>query len=1033
MGLWAQVRELFRLPSLPPGYAQFDADDETPPRPVDRVIGEMMGGGIAPKVSRQSALSVPAVLRGRNLICSISTLPLVQYARNWQVEPLPLLEQIDPDVPNVVTLAQTIEDLLFEGISWWRITETTDGTDKGFPTAARHLDVTSVSLNPPSNRQPPAPLPSGEEPRGAVVYVAGEEVSASKIIRFDSPNPGLLKTAGRAIRRAILLDQAAALYADDPRPLDYFTPTLDADPVTDDEVEDMIRKWITARKARATGYVPAALKYNTVDQPTPADLQLVELQKRAALDIANALGLDPEDLGISTTSRTYQNDTDRRQDRINDVLSPFMSAITDRLSMRDVTRPGHLVRFDLDDYMRADPLTRWQVYEKAKTMDVITTEEIRDAERKPPLPAGTKRTAKPGNVVALRPAGVTFADDEPAKGMTFATFDFAAAATPPTVDLESRTITGMAVPYNAVARKYGLKFRFLPGSLEYSDVSRIKHLKDHYTPVGVTLSVEETKAGPIVKLSVLGGPEGSATRLERDQLLYDAKEGLYDGLSIGVDFSMDPKAGDVEWNEKDQVYDVKRASWRETSTTPMPAFDDARVTKVAASRSAKESGMPETMTEPTTAPAAPAAAPTQPAATETVAAPPAAQPGVTLSIDQLASFVAATGGTGVALTAEQLFALAARPGGLAALFNPAPPVVERQTVDPTRAVALTASVTEPAPYRFDHKGNIMRGSHDFSSDLIAGLKSGDKAAYDRALSVVSERFDVSRAFDTDRADTGALNPSRQRPDMYVDQRTYRYPVWEAINKGTLTDVTPFVFPKFNSASGLVNNHTEGVEPTPGTFTVTSQTVTPAAVSGKAEITREVWDQGGNPQVSGLIWRQMEKGWYEALEARAVAVLDAATPTAIALTAGVKDDVLDDELTAALVLLQFVRGGFSMDNLFTQVDLYKALAAAEDSTGRKLYPALGPANASGAARARWSALDINGIAALPAWALAASGAVVASSYLFDSESVHGWASAPNRLDFEYQVKSVEIAIWGYGATAISDLAGVREITYDPVAP
>lgn len=438
--------------------------------------------------------------------------------------------------------------------------------------------------------------------------------------------------------------------------------------------------------------------------------------------------------------------------------------------------------------------------------------------------------------------------------------------------------------------------------------------------------------------------------------------------------------------------------------------------------------MPETTTEPTTAPAAPAAVPGQTTAVELNAAPATAAPAP---------------GT-LTLSAEQLSVLLSRPdglAGLAALLIPGAPAApaaapapeQRQTVDPTRSVALTASVTEPAPYRFDGRGNIMRGSHDFSSDLILGLKGKDQAAYDRALSVVRERFDVSNlTFDTDRADTAGLNPTRQRPDMYVDQRSYRYPIWEAINKGTLTDVTPFVFPKFNTASGLVNAHTEGTEPTPGTFTVTTQTVTPTAVSGKAEITREVWDQGGNPQVSGLIWRQMEKGWYEALEARAVAVLDAATPTAIALTAGVKDDALDDELTAALVLLQFVRGGFSMDNLFTQVDLYKALSAAEDTTGRKLFPPLGPANASGSARARWSALDINGIAALPAWALAASGAVVASSYLFDSESVHGWASAPNRLDFEYQVKSVEIAIWGYGATAISDLAGVREITYDPVA-
>ncbi|MER5703483.1 phage portal protein [Micromonospora sp. NPDC002296] len=1060
-GWWSALRDLVAIPSVPATMLSADTgpDADEVARPLDQVIETMMRRNPG-RVTRDEALSVSAVLRGRNLIASIATLPLVQYRPDWRPERSPLLEQIDPDVANVVTIAQTVEDLLFEGISWWLVVKQ-DG--QGYPTSARHLSTTSVSLRPPAEPRP-APLPSGEEPRGAVVYVDGREVPASKIIRFDSPNPGLLKAASRPIRRAILLDRAAAMYAEDPRPSDYFTPNEMADPVDDDEVEAILRKWVDARRRRATGYVPAALKYNTVDTPSPADLQLEELQRRASLELANALGLDPEDLGISTTSRTYQNATDRRQDRVNDVLSPYMRAITDRLSMGDVTRRGHLVRFDLDDYMRADPRTRWDVYEKQQQMGATTVEEIRDAERKPPLPAAI--TPAPAPAGAKQSQGPALSLDEllaqvlesgaPTRStfaaattegagagaaMVFGGLDFADGVEPAKVDVESRTITGLAVPYNKIARKYGLAFRFLPGSLQYADVGRIKHLKDHYVPVGVTASVEETRRGPVVKLRVLDGPEGSPAKVERDQLLYDAKEGLYDGLSVGVDFSLDAKSGDVEWNEKDQVYDVKRATWRETSSTPLPAFDDARVTKV---RAAREGGitMPcnrcgqvhaegVACTAPTPPPAATPVTGAELSTTTPAATPPAGQPQP----------------AGLTFTAEQVTALLSHPGGLAALLGqhaaPAPaqppaavaegPAEQRPTVDPTRLTAST-EVHESAPYRFDTRGNIQRGSHDFSSDLIAGLRDGDQAAYDRALAAVRERFDIGRLgqFDTDRADTAGLNPTRQRPDLYVDQRSYHYPIWEAINKGTLTDITPFVFPKFNSASGLVANHTEGVEPTPGTFTVTTQTVTPTAISGKAEITREVWDQGGNPQVSGLIWRQMEKGWYEALEAAAVAALDAVSPTGISLTAGVKDGVLDGEITSALALLQFVRGGFTMDNLFTQVDLYKALVAAVDDAGRRLYPAIGPSNSTGQARARWAALDLNGITAFPAWALAASGAVVASSYLFDSESVHGWASAPNRLSFEYQVKSIDVAIWGYRATAVSDLAGVREITYDPVA-
>ncbi|MEQ4301586.1 phage portal protein [Plantactinospora sp. B6F1] len=1036
MGFWRAVGQFF-------GLAAFAAD-ESEPRPIDRLILEMAGKGLAPTVGRAEALSVPAVQKGRNLICSVATLPLLQYGPDRKVARSPLLDQLDPDVPNVVTLTQTIEDLLFDGIAWWRILET--GWND-FPTKIRHLDVGSVSVDPPKDRSP-APLPSGYDPRGGVVWVDGKPVPGSEIIRFDSPNPPVLKVGGRAIRKAILLDQAAAMYADDPRPLDFFTPTDGADPADDIKVEGFLSAWKAARKKRSTAYVPWALKYNTVDTPSPAELQLVELQKQAALEIANALGVDPEELGISTTTRTYANAVDRRRDRVNEVYSPFMRAITDRLSMGDVTRPGYRVAFDLDDYMRADPATRVAYYKGLHELDAMDSEEIRVKENLPDRPASrrpaapVKPTPPAGARQSAADAAVVFADDQ-GPAMTFAGGDFAGGTEPARVDVERRTITGLAVPYNKIARKYGMAFRFLPGSLQYSDVSRIKHLRDHHLPVGITQSVEETRKGPVVKLRVLDGPEGSPAKLERDQLLYDAAHGLYDGLSIGVDFSVDPEVGDVEWHEKDKVYDVKRASWRETSSTPMPAFDDARVTKVAASRTMKESGMPEeTEAQPQTT-------------------PPDAGGNLNLNQDQITALLSRPGAIqalvaaqqpqrpeqaekpagALTLSAEQVDGLI-KAGQLGTLLGvpqltpasrPEQDQERRATVDPTRRTA-TLSVSEPAPYRFDREGNLTRGAFDFSTDLVAGSK-GDRTALERAQVFVRKQFEqIMGQFDTDKADVAALNPNRNRPDMYVDQLSYRYPVWEAINKGTIADSTPFVLPKFNSASGLVSNHTEGTEPTAGTYTATSQTITPTAVSGKVEVTREAWNQGGNPQLSGIIWRQMLKAWFESLEAAAVAVLDAATPTAIALTAGggTTGQTLASELTAAFARLQFVRGGFSMTDLFTQVDLYLALVGAKDNDGRPLFPVLGPSNTSGQSRGRYSAIDVAGVAALPSWALAATGSVVASSYLLDRESVHGWASAPEQLQFEYRVAYVDVALWGYKATAITDVNGVREITYDPVA-
>lgn len=1063
-----QLRELLSLPRPLMLDEQPAAAFDTAPRPIDRVIADM-NAGTPGRVSREQALSVAAVQRGRNSLCSIATLPLVQF-KGLDIVRSSFLEQIDPDVANVVTLSQTIEDLAFEAISWWRITAQDFA---GFPLAARHLDIGTVSLDPPTGT--PNPFPSGVDGRGVkIVWVDGKATPADKLIRFDSPNPGLLKANARAIRRALLLDRLAATYADNPRATDYFTDgdDPDVDPMEDDEIDAFLAEWKAQRKVSGTGWIPRSVKRVDVNSPSPVEMQLVELQRQVTLEIANGLGVDPEDLGVSTTSRTYFNAADRRMSKINETYAPFMQAITQRLSMGDVTRRGHSVRFDLTDYLKPDPGAQVAYWKGLKDMGVMDADEIRAAAglsgpAPKPKPAaappaegdggGQDQTAQSG-AEADRPAAMTFADEQ-GPAMTFDVADFAGAVEPATVDVERRTITGLAVPYNKVASKYGMRFRFLPGSLEYdaANLSRIKHMKDHYTPVGIHTSVDETKRGPVVKLKVLDGPEGSPAKLERDQLLYDAQHGLYDGLSVGVDFSLDPEQGDVEWNEKDQVYDVLRATWRETSSTPMPAFDDARVTKVAASR-ASGGSMEECATCGKRH--APGVA-CQPAQSNNRA--DNQQQGLALNEDQLTALLARPGAIqalvasqqtqqperpaapqgGLVLSAEQVDSLI-KSGGLGTLLGvpqltPAPRTEQeperRQSVDPTRRTVAASQVREELPYLFDRSGNLTKGKFDFSTDLIAGSQ-GDKAALDRATAFMREQFAAQMTaaqFDTDRADVTALNPSRQRPDMYVDQLSYRYPVWEAINKGTLADSTPFVLPKFNSASGLVAVHAEGTEPTAGTYTATSQTITPTAVSGKVEVTREAWEQGGNPQLSGIIWQQMVKAWYESLEAAAVAVLDAATPTAIALTAGggTTGQTLDQEITAAFAALQYVRGGFGFTDMFAQIDLYKALVAATDDNGRRLYPPLGAQNASGSARSRYTAIDINGVAALPAWALAATGSAVASSYLFDREVVHGWASAPQRLQFEYRVAYVDLAIWGYKATAITDVTGVREITYDPV--
>lgn len=344
---------------------------ETVPNPVQRAIWQATSDQLTlSAISRKDALSIHGVMRARDTICGIATLPLVtKNGRNELVDNR-LMRQFDPSRTNVVTLSRTFEDLFFNEISWWHVTERENGDPEGYPTYVEHVELERVTQ---------------AEEHGRTVYrLDGKEVPWRDLILFESPKAGLLTYGGRLLRRALNLDKTAAMYADNPRPLDYFTPIDQESAMDEEEAAEQIRNWRAARKVSATAYVKG-LEYHEVETPTPQQLELVAQQKQASIEIANMTGLDTEDLGVSANPRTYQNAVDRRKDRINDLLALFMRAITDRLSMGDITRNGHRVEFALDDYLKADPKTRAEVQLAYLGAGVTTVDEIRKEEGKPDL------------------------------------------------------------------------------------------------------------------------------------------------------------------------------------------------------------------------------------------------------------------------------------------------------------------------------------------------------------------------------------------------------------------------------------------------------------------------------------------------------------------------------------------------------------------------------------------------------------------------------------------------------------------------
>jgi len=350
--------------------------------PPEMMQGMTGGGNIEPRISRREALQVPAVMRSRNIIAgTLAGLPVhVRDKEHRIVTSTGLLEQIDPNIPNVVTYAETYEDLLFEGIAWWRVL---DFGWHGFPIYAEHIDPQRVSVSgwtPPVNGSTPAMAVGG-----ARVYIDGYPVDDRFVIRFDSPNPPLLIHAARAIRQALALDKAAARYAAEPMPLGYFTPKGDTRQNEDDTlVQNLLDKWETARARRVWAYVGGAWEAKKL-QFDAEQIQLASQRDHAVLEIARAAGVDPEDLGVSTTSRTYQNGEQRRQDLLDFTLAAYRTAVEQRLSMRDILPRGYEAKVNLDAFLRSDTLTRMNAYKVGEEVGAYTPAEVRELEDRPPL------------------------------------------------------------------------------------------------------------------------------------------------------------------------------------------------------------------------------------------------------------------------------------------------------------------------------------------------------------------------------------------------------------------------------------------------------------------------------------------------------------------------------------------------------------------------------------------------------------------------------------------------------------------------
>jgi HK97 family phage portal protein len=318
-------------------------------------------------VSREDALSVPALMRCRNLLAgTIGAIPLELYKKstNEELGSPAWLEQPSYSQPRSVTIAYTVESLLLYSQAFWKCVEiySEDGRPSRFEWIANNrvtatLDSTNTFVK-----------------SYAVDGITLPMDGLGSLITFQSLLPGILTTGIQTIRAAIDVQKAAAVSASQPMPTGIIRNNgADLDPK---EVSGLLAAFKSARNNRSTAYLTSTLEYVPV-QFSPKDMMYGEAIQNLATEIARLCNVPAIYVSADqNSSYTYNNVQDERKQFLQLSLQPFISAIEDRLSMDDITARGNVVKFDIDkNFLRTDPMQELAVIEKLLSLNLITTEQ----------------------------------------------------------------------------------------------------------------------------------------------------------------------------------------------------------------------------------------------------------------------------------------------------------------------------------------------------------------------------------------------------------------------------------------------------------------------------------------------------------------------------------------------------------------------------------------------------------------------------------------------------------------------------------
>ena len=350
--------------------SQVDVAAALAPYNSQQLVGGILFGTTT--ASREQFMAIPSGARARGIICStVGSLPLEQYNHftNEHVRPNRVIMQPDPRVAGSAIYAWIAEDLLLYGVAYGMVMDAYAATDASRIRAWTRIAPNRVfaSLN-------------GNSTEIEYYTVDGKRVppfGIGSLIVFNGLDEGILNRAGRTIKAAAALEQAAEMYAREPMP--QMVLKSNGTNLTPERITKLLESWKISRSTRATAFLNADVELQTLGFD-PKSLQMNEARQYLALEIARASGIPASFISAETTSMTYTNTVAERKALIDFSLRPILTAIEQRLSAADFCPNGIETRFDIDDFLRGSALERAQVYEILNRIGAMSIEQIQEEE-----------------------------------------------------------------------------------------------------------------------------------------------------------------------------------------------------------------------------------------------------------------------------------------------------------------------------------------------------------------------------------------------------------------------------------------------------------------------------------------------------------------------------------------------------------------------------------------------------------------------------------------------------------------------------